>query len=95
MFIGSVVFDLHIPYANSLKSKRMVVKSFKEKLRSKFNVSVAEIGGQDTWQTAQIAVVTVAQDEYCKLCRGQLPGHPHKRFQGDYLTEWESTELNE
>jgi len=64
MFIGSVVFDLHIPYANSLKSKRMVVKSFKEKLRSKFNVSVAEIGGQDTWQTAQIAVVTVAQDQH-------------------------------
>ncbi len=64
MFIGSVVFDLHIPYANSLKSKRMVVKSFKEKLRSKFNVSVAEIGGQDTWQTAQIAVVTVAQEQH-------------------------------
>ncbi len=64
MFIGSVVFDLYIPYSNSLKSKRMVVKSFKEKLRSKFNVSVAEIGGQDTWQSAQIAVVTVAQEQH-------------------------------
>ncbi len=64
MIIGSVVFDIYIPYANSLKSKRMVVKSVKEKLRSKFNVSVAEIGGQDKWQTAQIAVVTVAQEKH-------------------------------
>lgn len=63
MIIGSVVFDIYIPYSHSLKSKRMVIKSFKEKLRSKFNVSVAEIGGQDKWQTAQIAVVMVGQEQ--------------------------------
>jgi len=63
MIIGSVVFDLHIPYSNSLKEKRMVVRSVKEKLKSKFNVSVSEVGGQDLWQSAQIAVVTVAPDQ--------------------------------
>ena len=63
MIIGSVVFDLHIPYSGSLKEKRMVVRSVKEKLKSKFNVSVSEVGNQDLWQSAQIAVVTVAPDQ--------------------------------
>lgn len=62
MFIGSIVFDLYIPHSNSLKEKRMVVRSVKEKLKSKFNVSVSEVGNQDLWQSAQIAVVTVAPD---------------------------------
>ncbi len=63
MFIGSIVFDLHIPYSSSLKEKRMVIRSVKEKLKSKFNVSVSEVGDQDLWQSAQIAVVTVAPDQ--------------------------------
>jgi len=63
MMIGNLVLDFYIPYANSLKSKRMVVRSVKEKLKSKFNVSVAEVGNQDLWQNAQIAVVLVAPDK--------------------------------
>ncbi|WP_456464989.1 DUF503 domain-containing protein [Persephonella sp.] len=63
MFIGSIVFDLHIPYSNSLKEKRMVIRSVKEKLKSKFNVSVSEVGDQNLWQSAQIAVVMVAPDQ--------------------------------
>ncbi len=62
MFIGSIVFDIHIPHSNSLKEKRMVVRSIKEKLKNKFNVSVSEIGDVEKWQTAQIAVVTVTPD---------------------------------
>ena len=63
MFIGSIVFDLYIPYARSLKDKRTVIRSFKEKLRSKFNVSVSEVGNNDKWQNSQIAVVLVASDK--------------------------------
>jgi hypothetical protein len=63
MIIGSIVFDIYIPYAGSLKEKRMVVRSVKEKLKSKFNVSVSEIGDLDKWQYAQVAVVTVAPDK--------------------------------
>ena len=57
------MFDLHIPYSNSLKEKRMVIRSVKEKLKSKFNVSVSEVGDQNLWQSAQIAVVMVAPDQ--------------------------------
>ncbi|WP_456401787.1 DUF503 domain-containing protein [Persephonella sp.] len=62
MIIGSVVFEIHLPYAGSLKEKRMIIRSVKEKLKSKFNVSVSEVGDHDKWQSAQVAVVTVAPD---------------------------------
>lgn len=63
MVIGSIVFDIYIPHATSLKEKRMVIRSLKEKLKSKFNVSVSEVGNQDLWQSAYIAVVMVSPEK--------------------------------
>ena len=63
MFIGSIIFSIYIPYSSSLKDKRTVVRSLKEKVRSKFNVSVSEVGDLDKWQRSQIAVVLVAPDK--------------------------------
>ncbi|MGB9766342.1 MAG: DUF503 domain-containing protein [Sulfurihydrogenibium sp.] len=54
---------IHIHDSGSLKEKRMVVRSLKEKLRSKFNVSVSEVDNQDLWQMATVAVVTVGPDK--------------------------------
>ena len=48
--------------SHSLKDKRQVVKSLKDRLRRKFNVSVAEIEYQDLWQRAAVAVATVSSD---------------------------------
>lgn len=39
-----------------------MVKSLKDKLRSRFNVSVAEVGGLDSWQSAVVAAATVSHD---------------------------------
>jgi len=61
--IALLTLDIHIPHAQSLKDKRMVVRSVKDRLRSKFNVSVAEVDHQDLWQRAQVSVVTVGSDE--------------------------------
>jgi len=63
MVIGSIVFDIYIPEAGSLKEKRMVIKSIKEKLKSRFNVSVSEVGNQDLWQSAYVAVVMVSPEK--------------------------------
>lgn len=63
MVIGSLVLEVYIPQAHSLKEKRMVVRSIKEKLRNKFNVAVAEIDNHDTWQSASIGVVSIAADK--------------------------------
>ncbi|MEZ0324074.1 MAG: DUF503 domain-containing protein [Hydrogenothermaceae bacterium] len=63
MVIGSLILEIYLPQAHSLKEKRMIIKSLKEKLRNKFNVSVSEVNNQDSWQSAVVAVVTVASDK--------------------------------
>ena len=60
--IGVLTLELKIDHAHSLKDKRHVVKSLKEKLRSRFNLAVAEIDCQDLWQRSVVAIVTVAPD---------------------------------
>jgi uncharacterized protein len=60
--IGVIGWDLQIYEAHSLKDKRAVVKSLKDRLRAKLNVSVAETGQQDLWQRAEITVGVVATD---------------------------------
>ena len=60
--VALLTFELRIEHAQSLKDKRQVVRSLKDRLRDKFNVSVAEIDGLDSWQNSVVAVVTVAND---------------------------------
>ncbi len=60
--IGVLTLELKIDHAHSLKDKRHVVKSLKEKLRGRFNVAVAEIDYQDVWQRSVVAAVTVSPD---------------------------------
>jgi uncharacterized protein YlxP (DUF503 family) len=58
--IGVLTMELRIEQAHSLKEKRHVVKSLKDRLRHKFNVSVAEIDDQDLHNSAVIAAATVS-----------------------------------
>jgi uncharacterized protein YlxP (DUF503 family) len=60
--VGVLTLELQIEGSHSLKEKRHVVKSLKDRLRVKFNVSVAEIDHQDSWQRSVIAVVAVSPD---------------------------------
>lgn len=58
--VGLLTLQLHIEHAHSLKEKRHVLISLKDRLRKRFNVSVAEVDGQDTWQRSVVAVATVS-----------------------------------
>jgi uncharacterized protein len=60
--IGVLTLEIHVEDSHSLKDKRHVVKSLKDRLRQRFNVSVAEIDGLDSWQSATLAAVTVSRD---------------------------------
>jgi len=60
--IGILYVSIHITNATSLKDRRIVLNSIKEKIRAKFNVSVADVGGQDKWQTATLAFCAVSND---------------------------------
>jgi len=60
MIIGLVTASLSIPDARSLKDKRSVLRRVKDRARNTMNVSVAEVGKQDLWKSAELAFVTVA-----------------------------------
>jgi len=85
--VGVLTLELRLEDAHSLKDKRQVVRSLKDRLRNKFNVAVAEIDGQDLWQRAVLAAVTVSserehaekvlrsvEDEAAALLGGALAG---------------------
>ena len=58
--LGTV--ELHLPDALSLKDKRHVLKGLKQRVRARFEVAVAEVDHQDSWQRATLAVVYVSND---------------------------------
>lgn len=62
MVIGLVTARISIPEARSLKDKRSVLRSLKDRTLNRMNVSVAETGEQDSWRSAQLAFVTVAAE---------------------------------
>lgn len=62
MIVGVVTWDLHLNGCHSLKDKRQVLTSLKDRLHRRFNVSVAETHHQDLWQRAELSCCVVAGD---------------------------------
>lgn len=62
MIVGVCTVELYIPEGHSLKGKRQVLQSLKNRLREKFNLSVAEVGEQDLWQKAILGLACVANE---------------------------------
>ncbi len=60
--VGCCKIELRIPGSDSLKAKRRVVKSVKERVQARFNVAIAEVDRLDDWQRATLGVVTVSND---------------------------------
>ncbi len=56
MIVGAAVVEIHVHGSRSLKQKRGVVRSIQQRLRNRFNLSVAEVGGQGTWQRAVLGM---------------------------------------
>jgi uncharacterized protein len=62
MAVGLLTLEIHIPDSRSLKDKRQVLRSLKDRLRGRFNVAVAELDHQDSWQRAQVGIVSISND---------------------------------
>ncbi len=62
MIIGACTIQLYLPGVFSLKEKRGVLKPLLTQLRRQFEVAAAEVGQNDTWQSAEIAVVAVSNN---------------------------------
>lgn len=62
MVVGTLKIELHLSEGRSLKGKRKVLRSITDKVRSRFNVSVAEVGSNDKWQKIEIGISAVGND---------------------------------
>ena len=63
MIVGAALVEIHVHESRSLKAKRGVVRSISGRLRNRFNLSVAEVGGQGTWQRALIGLSMTGSEE--------------------------------
>jgi uncharacterized protein len=77
MFVGIGLLRIVIHQSSSLKGKRQVVKSILGKVRSKFDVSIAEVDDNDKWQICSLGLTVVSNDA----------GHAHKMLEtiNDYI----------
>ena len=62
MVVGTLTIELFIGEAVTLKEKRRVLKSILDRVRAKFNVSIAEVDMQDTWQRSTLGVACVSNE---------------------------------
>jgi uncharacterized protein YlxP (DUF503 family) len=81
MFVGAVRIELHIPASGSLKDKRAVVRSLKDRIRARTAAAVAEVDHQDLWQRAALGVAVVSGehgqiDEQLQAIRSIVESRP-------------------
>jgi uncharacterized protein YlxP (DUF503 family) len=62
--IAVLYVDLFIGDSQSLKDKRMVIRSLKDRIRARYNVSVAELDGHDKWQVCQLGCSMIGTDSH-------------------------------
>lgn len=62
MYVGVCKIVLRLPEASSLKGKRHIVKKVVERVKNRFNVSIAEVGFNDSWQQAEIGFSAVGNE---------------------------------
>ncbi len=62
MVVGTLKLELRLPENRSLKGKRKVVRSMVDKVKARFNVSIAEVGSNDKWQKIELGISTIGND---------------------------------
>jgi uncharacterized protein YlxP (DUF503 family) len=62
MFVGVLRLTLHLPEPGSLKSKRHLLRSAIDRVKARFNVSIAEVAENDLWQKSVVGVAAVGND---------------------------------
>jgi uncharacterized protein YlxP (DUF503 family) len=61
-FVGVLRLTFHVPHSRSLKDKRRVIRRFRDRIRARFDVSIAEVAAQDKLQSAVFGVSVVSGD---------------------------------
>ncbi len=62
MIVGAAIVEIRIHGSHSLKQRRGVVRSITRRVSNRYNLSIAEVGGQDTWQRAELGLCSAGSD---------------------------------
>ena len=62
MIVGAAIVEVRIHGSQSLKQRRGVVRSITRRVSNRYNLSIAEVGGQDTWQRAELGLCSAGTD---------------------------------
>ncbi len=62
MIVGAAIVEIRIHGSQSLKQRRGVVRSITRRVSNRYNLSIAEVGGQDTWQRAELGLCSAGTD---------------------------------
>jgi uncharacterized protein YlxP (DUF503 family) len=88
MPIGLLTLEIHIPDARSLKDKRQVLRSLKDRLRAHYNVAVAELGHQELWQRSRVGVVSISGDgKHLEESLGQIAAESERLLGRDLVSQ--------
>ncbi len=85
MIIGILTIEIMIFHSNSLKEKRMLIKSIKDKIKNKYNIAIAELEYLDKWQRSKIGIVTIGNEN------SHIENSLQKIF--NYLDNWNEFEI--
>ncbi|HEV2247821.1 MAG TPA: DUF503 domain-containing protein [Terriglobia bacterium] len=83
MPVGLLTLEIHLPYSHSLKEKRAVLRKLRDRLRSRFNVAVAELDHRDVWQVATLGVVSISDSQQLLDAVFRDVLHESERILGD------------
>lgn len=97
MPVAAMMIELRIPHAHSLKDRRQVVRSLKEKLAHGFNISIAEMDEALTWQSATLGVAAISGSrDYLSGLMAQVEDAAVRIGEGlgaEVTVSWDSLEL--
>ncbi len=63
MIVGIFTFELYLPHSHSLKEKRKIINMIRDRIKAKFNVSIAEVDFFDLWQRAMFGVAIINNEK--------------------------------
>lgn len=85
--VGLCLISVHLPGVASLKEKRQVLRSLKDRLRQHYNVSVAEVDHQELWQRATLGIVGIASARLpLEQTFSSIRGEVERRLPGEVLS---------
>lgn len=90
MFVAVIEAEIHIPAANSLKAKRKVVHSLRDRISSRYRASVAEVGQNDLWQRATLGIASVHRENRAARRRIEQLREIFDQLPEASLTRWDA-----